>query len=210
MVCCVVLEDVTPYGATEVDFGYTKSKSLSIPLSRVFTPDTDQLTLSHTLVGSTTPDHTEDFAAIKAIALELSEPRYSRPFRRSGPHTALFDKHLGVLWHDIKHHETLSPSKSTVINADELTYAATTIFTSEDQRQLQLLRIIGNLLEAEVGWHESMADGTLRSGGVLHEGFFIPLVLELRNEPGGTYLEGLDLYSKIIKRAEVLFSSHCC
>ena len=72
-------------------------------------------------------------------------------------------------------------------------------------------QIIRNLLEGEIKWHKSMTNRTAGQGGVLLGRFFVPLVFKLENELGvgvDLYLQGLVLYTNIIKQAEVSFPSH--
>jgi len=177
----------------------------------MFSPDTVRLKLSRTLGGITPPtDRVKNPDNLEATVLTPGGPRYGRPSDRYGPPTALFDKALAVLHYDFEHLETLTPLGSTVYSAFDLISISTRFFSDKETREETLRDTLGALLPEWGRWQEPMVNGAVKPSGVWLEGFFVYMILEIKNEPGlggDPFLQNLAAYGKIVEQEQVLCSS---
>ena len=159
--------------------------------------------------GPAPSDCIRDHHAVKATVSSPDGPRYGRPSFHFGPPTALSNKSLAILKHDLEHPENFTPTEEHMVPALQLVATATAFFEEENQRGNELEKILPAFLGQGVKWRTPIAGGSAKPNGILLEGSFACLIFELKNEPGlegDPFLQSLVVYDKIINH-EVSFRS---
>ena len=196
--------------ATEIQtgtFGASRVSTHSTSPSCMFSPGVARLAFSRSLAEISSPsDCVKQFSTVKRTVENPSGPRYGRPSDRFGPPTALFNKELAILKHDLEHLETLTPDLPTVDNAFRLVCSSTEIYVSEEARKSRVQEILRQLLPGGGKWQEKVADGAAKPDGIWLKESFAYLIFELKNEQGmfgDPFLHTLIVYSKIVSQKNV-------